>query len=259
MHGHHSIWAMNTSGVPENTFYDINKMPKDWGLWVFPISMSRIRNAQDAQKCIEYLKIFTPKKVSISRYGLNLIYSDHLYFYSEKQASDLKNSFTGEIIQHRNKFLKLREKNGQELQIIDAFHYQVWNQLYLSTKSILEKLNVVKRIYREDKLFQKYIQEDANRYNRELDENQLMFFLEEHLIFYLIMYGEIHLENLYVQGRQKWVLICYPGLPPRALVYLVQKNPFKFKTDNPYIGQYNLENNKFYDFTNINLETWDYE
>lgn len=52
-----------------------------------------------------------------------------------------------------------------------------------------------------------------------------------------------------------------------SLQKLLQKNKqslqiqhaFTFKTDNPYLGQYNLENSKFYDFGRFDLETWDYE
>jgi len=69
----------------------------------------------------------------------------------------------------------------------------------------------------------------------------------------------VEFRNEYVQGRQKNVLMCYPGVPPKAQMYLLQLNPFKFSTDNEFVGQYNLLNKKFYQADNFDLETWNYE
>ncbi len=76
---------------------------------------------------------------------------------------------------------------------------------------------------------------------------------------YLLLYKQINLRNEYILGREEWILWVYPGVPSKALVYLFQKNPFKLKSDNPYIGQYNLENGKLYDFNNFDLDAWNYE
>ena len=70
---------------------------------------------------------------------------------------------------------------------------------------------------------------------------------------------QLKLRNEYALGREDWVLWIYPGVPGKSLVYLCQKNPLGFETDNPYIGQYNLDNSKFYDFNKMDLETWDYK
>jgi hypothetical protein len=37
------------------TFFDINKFPKEEGLLLFPISLSRIGNAQTAENCFLYM------------------------------------------------------------------------------------------------------------------------------------------------------------------------------------------------------------
>ena len=46
-----------------NQFFDINKLPAEEGILVFPISMSRISNSQSTKKCWAYMKIFSPEKI----------------------------------------------------------------------------------------------------------------------------------------------------------------------------------------------------
>lgn len=75
---------------------------------------------------------------------------------------------------------------------------------------------------------------------------------------YLLLKGQMRFHNNHVLGRESWILLCYPGRPPKAFIYLMQLNPYKLKWDsNPYHqGQYNLEENKFYDAQWIDLETY---
>src|SRR3989344_9643254 len=93
-----------------NKFFDVNKLPSEEGILVFPISMSRISNTQSAKKCWEYLKIFSPEKIIKPLVGLNVIYSDYLYFNSDEKASDLKNKFMSLILSHKNEMLKIISK-----------------------------------------------------------------------------------------------------------------------------------------------------
>lgn len=133
--------------------------------------------------------------------------------------------------------------------------------LYLEAElDFNDLLTKVRELYQKDKLFQKYIKEDCAFSKRKLNENQLNFFLEEDLMTYLILNKKIKFRNEYVQGREKWVLLAYPGFPLKSLVYLCQKDPFKLtpKNTNEFYGEYNLDNHKFYDFNNLDLETWNY-
>lgn len=245
--------------LPKNKFFGINKFPKGWGMVAMPISMSRIATGQSAQKCIEWILDFGINKVTEPKIGLNFIYGDFLYLLSDDRASILKERFMIEVIKHKNALQNLVQKNKQKLQIQHAFTYQNWNDLYINTKDFDGKLRELRKLYKKDELFQKWIDEDIKFYKREKSENQINFFLEEHLAAYLLLYKQINLRNEYTLGREEWLLWVYPGVPSKGLVYLFQKNPFKLTTNNPYLGQYNLENSKFYDFTNFDLSTWDYE
>ena len=242
----------------KNQFFGINKFPKGWGIIIMGISMSRIATGQSAQKCIEWV-LSLNEKIAEPKVGLNFVYGHFLYLYSDEKASDLKKLYMNEIIKHKNAMQKLIIKNPRNLQIRQAFTYQTWNDLYLNTKDFSGNLLALRKLYDEDKNFKKYIDEDITHYGREITENQIGFFVEEHLMMYLILYKQVTLRNEYVTGREEWIIEVYPGTPPKALIYLFQKNPFKFKTNNPYLGQYNLENSKFYDFSNIDLETWNYK
>lgn len=163
------------------------------------------------------------------------------------------------MVSHSNGLRKIIKKKRMSFQIQNAFSFLTWANLYLETEGDFTMyLGKVKKIYDKDKLFKKYLKEDSKFFSKKLDKNQLEFFLEEFVMTYLWMFKKIKLKNDFVQKREKWILTCYPGVPPKALVYLIQKNPFKFKIDNPYLGFYNIENKKLYDFNRIDLETWDY-
>lgn len=247
------------NNLPNNEFFGINKFPKGWGIVVIPISMSRIATGQLADRCVKWILDYGIKKINEPKIGINFVYGDFLYLLTEEKASTLKELFMIEVVKHKNSLQKLLQKNKQNLQIQHAFTYQNWNELYISTKDFDGDLRQFRKLYKEDELLQKYIEEDIEFYGREKTENQINFFLEEHLVAYLILFKQITLRNEYVLGREEWILWAYPGVPSKALVYLFQKNPFNLKTDNPYLGQYNLENSKFYDFSRFDLEAWNYE
>lgn len=241
-----------------NTFFDINKLPKEEGLLLFPISMSRIANSQDPAACLKYIKKFT-RKISEPRVGLNFIYGDTLYLLSSEKASVLKEKFMFETVRHKNAMQKLLLKNYQEFQIQHAFNFMTWGQLYLGTNDFPELLTRLRKLYKQDKKFQKYVKEDAVFYKKKLTAYQIDFFLEEHLMFYLASKGKIKLPNDYIQGKEKWVLWCYPGMTAKASIYLYQLNPFHLKNpSNKYekIVLYNLEKEELYDSDFIDLETY---
>jgi hypothetical protein len=121
------------SPLPKNTFYDINKLPKEYGILVFPISLARIdnRTGQDPEQCLEYVKHFSPGKVSEPKIGLNMVYGDFLYLHSREEAKTLKQRFMSVVLNHKNAFKKLLAKEYNRFQIQHGFSYEVWNQLYL--------------------------------------------------------------------------------------------------------------------------------
>lgn len=243
----------------KNQFFDINKLPSEEGILVFPISMSRIGNVQNAPNCITYLKKFL-KKVSAPKIGANFIYGDYLYLHSSEKASTLKDKFMHQMVNHKNALQKLIHKNRIDFQIQHAFNYMNWGQLYLGISNFPELFDEVKRIYKKDKAFQKYVKQDCLAFGKRLTENQVNFFLEEHLMTYLLLKGKISLPNDYIQHREQWILFCYPGKPPKGMVYLFQLNPFKLSNPkNPYENcpTYDLLEGKLHDADNIDLETYD--
>lgn len=241
----------------KNEFFGINKFQRGWGMIVMPISMSRISTGQSPQKCMEWI-LDLNLKIAEPKVGLNFVYGDFLYLHSDEKASELKDKFMVEVVKHKNAMQKLIQKNFFHVQIQHAFAYQVWNELYLSTKDFDGNFRAIKKLYQEDTMFQSYVDEDIKHYGREKTNNQINFFLEEHLMMYLILHKDVKLKNEFTLGREEWLLEVYPGTPPKALVYLFQKNPFNFESNNPYLGQYNSEDSKFYQYDQVDLETWDY-
>lgn len=245
-------------------FFDINKLPRDFGILVFPISISRMEHntGQSAEECLKYVKTFSPKKVSEPKIGLNMIYGDNLYMNSKEEAGPLKNKFMNMVISHKNSFSKLIHKHRLDFQIQHAFSYEVWNQLFLDYEGdFAAELRKLKKIYSDDKVFQKYLKDDAKFCKRELGEHQLNFFLEEFLIFSLSTKKKIRLQNEYIQGRERWVLWCYPGVPLKGMIYTYQKNFFDMHApENQYQNHfYDLESKKLIDYTKIDLEKYNYK
>ncbi len=251
--------------IVKNTFYDINKLPKDFGILVFPISINRMHHnsGQTIQECFEYIKYFSPDKVSEPKIGLNVVYSDSLYMNSLEPATTLKKKFMNVILDHKIGFQKLVVKNWERFQIHHAFSYEVWNQLYLDYrgKDFLEDYNTFKKFYKSDQHFQKLLIDDAAYCKRELTPEQENFFLEEHFIMYLITKKRIRLPNEYIQDREKWILWCYPGVMLKGQIYTYQKNPLNLDIlENPYQNcTYDLESKKLIDFTRIDLATYNYK
>jgi len=251
-------------GLAKNTFYDINKFPKGYGILVFPISISRAdhESGQSIKECLEYIKHFSPNKVSEPKIGLNMIYGDFLYLHSDEKASTLKKKFMSIVLKHKKGFQKLISKEWDRFQIQQAFSYEVWNQLYLNYRGdFSDAFLLIKKLYKEDTSFQRYVQDDAHYCKRDLTEDQLNFFLEEHLMLYLISRKQVILPNEYVQGREQWVLWCYPGAPLKGQIYLYQKNPLKLETpENIYQNHiYDLSSKKLIDSIEIDLKNYNYK
>jgi len=240
--------------MKENIFFDINKLPKKEGILVFGISMSRIGNEQSAKKCFRYMESFIPK-VLIPAVGLNMIYADNLYFYSDEKASKLKIKFQALASSHKYEFLKILKKHTEY--IPKSFSFSTWSQILLESKEFTDYLGRLQKQYLKDKEFQKYVKEDIKSMGKKPGKQQVNFILEEILVLYLISKGKIRLVNDYVQDKEKWVLNCYPGKPLKSEIYLFQKNIFKLSNPkNTYENSYyDLEEKKLYDFTRVNLKS----
>ncbi|MGE5540976.1 MAG: hypothetical protein ACM3TU_01680 [Bacillota bacterium] len=242
--------------MKSNEFFDINKFPRDWGIIVLPISMSRIGNAQSAQACIDALDFFL-EKIDVNRVGANFLYSEGLYMNFEKDAHETKNRFANSAVSHMGAVRNLVAKNHRRFQIDHAFSFESWFQMYLSHKDFFSILKSVRKLYDADPEFQKWVAKDAEEHGKELTEQQLSFYLEEHTWEYLLINRELTIRNDFVNGREQWVMCAYPGRPARGQIYLVQQDPLKLNCDsNPYKGQYDLSERKFIDYLKVDLETF---
>jgi len=127
----------------------------------------------------------------------------------------------------------------------------------LSSNDFLLALKQAKDFYDTDMKFQELIKNDAALLGRELDEKQLHFFLEEFTFSYLAVYGKFEIVNPYVEGKEEWALLAYPGKPFLSQIYFVQKNILDFeKKDKFYIGHYDLVEQKYYNFLDIDVDTF---
>lgn len=246
----------NPPGV--NEFYDINKFPKDSGIFVFFISMPLTNNKQHPKELNKYDQELI-KKLKLSNTGVQVIYTDNLYLYSDEKASDLKIKHQMIIEIHKQGWLNILKKNI--FMIPSAFNFLTWNQLLLDCNNFSTYLNKVKFIYVKDKLFQKYVKNDIKRTGREISENTINYILEEILVDYLLTKGVIELKNDYTQNKHKWVLNCYPGKPHSSHVYLHQRNFFDLNNKKNIFENswYDLKNKKLYDFNRLDIETFQFE
>ena len=151
---------MMKNNLEKNKFFDINKLPSEKGLLLFGLSMNKLSSRQNAEHCMEDIRHLATDKISKPLVGLNFIYSDFLYLYSDKPAPELKYSFMNQIIDHRNSVQRLVEKSHMEFQIQHGFNYMVWSQLYVGTKDFNHLFRQLKEIYKADTKFQKYLDQE---------------------------------------------------------------------------------------------------
>lgn len=237
--------------------HDINKFPATWGMLLFPISMSRIDNSQSPQEYENFLKNFT-SKVQTPKVGIHFFYTEGLYMNFEEKAYETKNSFIQKMVNHKNGVKKILKKNFLEFQIEKAFTFQSWFQMCLSSNDFLSVLKQAKDFYSTSEKFRELVKKDAELIRRDLDEKQLQFFLEEFTFSYLAVYSKFEITNPYVEGREEWELLAYPGKPFLSQIYFIQQNIMAFeKKEKAYIGHYDLSQKKYYDFTKIDVDNFE--
>lgn len=239
-----------------NEFYDINKLPISEWITVLWISMPLIEFKQSANNCFESTKHII-SKIKKSWVWAVISYSDGLYMNSSAPAYELKSKFQLLMENHKQKYLKLINK---DINIIPrAFSFVTWSQLILSCNDFVKYLRKLKEIYSKDILFQKYVEMDIVWNNRIVEDNTVNYILEETLLDYLTAMGKVRLQNDYVQDREKWILNCYHGKPHRTHIYIYQKNFFNLKSENIYKWSwYDLMNKKLYDFDRLDIESFEF-
>jgi hypothetical protein len=246
------------NGETKNVFHDINRLPTTEGIISLGISMSRIGNAQSPKKCFEYLKHFASKIQYTEGIAMEIWYGDYLYFHSTEPAYKLRDKFSALMISHKNGFMHLLKKDRQWTH--KAFSFKTFGQIILDNSEIfVSTCRVVASMYKSDKQFAQYVDVDCASFGRGTGRMELNFILEEVAIFYLLLNGKLLLNNKFVtDSDKKWTLKAYPGKPLRSEIYLIQKNPMGFSNpENKYENCfYDLEAQKLYDYTKLDIDTF---
>ena len=232
-----------------NNFFDLNQLPKEEGILLWGISMSKIGNTQSPANCFEYLQHIDTKITKTDGIGMVVLYGDYLYFHSDERASVLRDRYKELMISHKSGFLNLLAKNPAWIK--KAFSFSTFGQIMLDNSEEFKKsLDVITGLYRSDDKFKEKVESDCKDAGREITPAQVMFILEEVTLFYLAAKGKLDFGNRFISGTEQWVLQMYPGKPLQSEVYLFQSNPLnlhnpKNKYENHF---YDLEGKVLYDY-----------
>lgn len=252
-------------------FYDINKLYRGNGILRFPISMSRISNAQSpAMYFSDYIPHINSWKILEPTVNAHFCYATDLYYqYSPEYLGDNRAKFTAESVRHKNEIEKILAKpivqsgdpnKSNAYYIKKLFNFYSRFNLYISYPlDFCTHLSALKRTYDSDALFRRYLQEDCIAGWKEVTDNQTMFFLEEHLLLYLISKMQIQLKHANNESTER-ILIAYPWVPLKHQIYIFQQNFLKLPVSKNYYEskRYDLTNKILRDVSKIDLETYDY-
>lgn len=103
--------------------HDINKLPTD-GYVIFPISMSRIANAQNAEQCYKAIQ-FLETKMSLPGVDGIFLYTNGLYYNNDEPALKVRKKTNQQMMDHKNSLLKLVNKNKKY--IPQSMHFIPWD------------------------------------------------------------------------------------------------------------------------------------
>lgn len=240
-----------------NEFFDLNQFPREPGIVYFCLSIPLLHNVQSPQRCYE-TDLDLIDKIQVSNVGAQVVYTDNLYLYSSEPARDLKLKHQKLIEGHKQAWLKLIKKN--KFIVPRGFTFMTWGQLLLDCPNFSTYLLEFQRIYERDGKLQEYVAMDIQGTGRAVDEFTIGYMLEEILLDYLVMKGQVRLHNDYTEDKERWILNVYHGKPHRSHIYLHQQNYFKFNNAaNAYENSwYDALSKKLYDYLRLDIDTFDF-
>lgn len=224
---------------------DIKKIPAD-GYLIFPLSMSRLSNSQDAKICYEALKFFE-KKLEMISLDVVFLYTNGLYFNNTEPALDVRKRTVAQMLAHKGAIMKmiLKEKKF----VPKAFHFIPWDYVILNSKEFESFFNILKKEAEKKAEFYKMIVKDLDK--REIDEANINFMIEEIVVTHLIRQKMVELPKTLV-NKDNFRLFIYPGGFMSADLYqwekklLPQDDGFPF-----YASHYDLNKKVIYNFNEI--------
>lgn len=237
-------------------FHDINKLPTD-GYIIFPISMSRISNAQDAKNCYKAIQ-FLETKMSLPGVDGIFLYTNGLYYNNEESGIVIRKKTNQQMIDHRNSILKLVNKNKKYLP--QAMHFIPWDYVLLNSADFSDFLARLKRAFIKDSNFSYFLREDLKE--RKETEANIAFLIEEIVLNHIIRQKLVDFPKTLVR-QDKFRLFVYPGAYMKADLYqwknkLLPQKQIKNSNSNPYYAsQYDLDRKILYDFDKVELSLQD--
>ncbi len=232
--------------------HDINQLPAD-GYVVFPLSMSRIGNAQNAKECYKWLEFFE-KKITILGLDAIFLYTNGLYYNDNSPALEIRKKTNGQMISHSNAIRKLVIKKRKYMP--QAMHFVPWDYIILNSPDFPIYYEKLKKLDKKDEEFHKLLLEVLK--DRKEDEANINFVLEEIAVTHIIRQRMIEFPKTLVK-KDNFRLIAYPGTPLKADIYqwkhkiLPQKETKGNNTNPYYASHYDCENHIIYNFDDIEL------
>jgi hypothetical protein len=85
--------------------------------------------------------------------------------------------------------------------------------------------------------------------------------LEEILLDYLVMKGQVRLRNDYTMDGEEWVLNTYHGKPHRSHIYLHQQNYFRLDNSRNVFQNswYDVASRKLYEFDRLDIDSFNFD
>ncbi|QQS15277.1 MAG: hypothetical protein IPK84_02785 [Candidatus Moraniibacteriota bacterium] len=205
--------------------FDISSVPKD-GYLIFPLSMSRLANAQSGQGLYDFLVYFESKIKYIS-IDCILLYTNDLYLNSNEQAVAVRRRSLHQMLGHKGEFKNILLKERRY--VPQAFHFLPWDYGTLNAEGFTEAKNLLLHIAKNNDDFQKCLLNDLRNQGREESDINIGFLIEEIAVTCMLTRGDIPLPHI-LATENGWRLICYPGNPISSLVYTYKNNLLQDKT-----------------------------
>ncbi len=225
--------------------HDINQIPSD-GYIVFPLSMSRLSNAQNAEHCYKALELFEEK---IKMIGLDVIflYTNGLYYNNDEAALEVRKKTNGQMLSHSNSVRNLVLKKKKY--VPQAMHFLPWDYIVLNSPQFQFYYERLKRLDKEDKEFHKLLLEALK--DRKESEANINFIIEEIAITHVIRQKEVEFPKTLVK-KDNFRLIVYPGPPLKADIYQWKKKILPQVKEFPfYASHYDLDKKIIYNFDEL--------
>ena len=225
--------------------HDINQIPTD-GYVVFPISMSRISNAQSAEECYKWLEFFE-KKITLLGLDAVFLYTNGLYYNNDGPALEVRKKTNGQMIAHSNAIRKIVIKKRKYMP--QAIHFVPWDYIILNSPEFQIYYEKLKLFDKEDTEFHKLILEALE--DRKESEANLNFIIEELVVTHIIRQRLIEFPKTLVK-KDTFRLIAYPGPPLKADIYQWKKKVLPQNKDSPfYASHYDLDKEVIYNFEDL--------